>query len=63
MLFNIQLILMKVFETLRNEFEEELAGKDARILQVSTFQTYKMRFSKYLRILQLLVFWRSCQLD
>ena len=30
---------MKVLETLRNEFEEELAAKDARILQVSTYLT------------------------
>ena len=33
----VTLILMKVLETLRNEFEEELAAKDARILQVTTF--------------------------
>ena len=31
------ILMMKVLETLRNEFEEELAAKDARILQVSTF--------------------------
>ena len=29
---------MKVLETLRTEFEEELAAKDARILEVTTFQ-------------------------
>ena len=36
---------MKVLETLRTEFEEELAAKDARILEVQLFNL--IRNTKY----------------
>ena len=53
---------MKVLETLRTEFEEELATKDARILEVPTFQLdtkYKFKYKykyKYKYKLQVVTF-------
>ena len=51
---------MKVLETLRTEFEEEMAAKDARILEVPTFQLdtkYKFKYKyKYKYKLQVVTF-------
>ena len=42
MLIGKKEILMKVLETLRNEFEVELAAKDARILQVGPDPPFRL---------------------